>query len=462
MEKYIDYAVGLNASNEVVSWLKTTAKNHINKQDAAPETSEVEHIIDYLISKEIPKINQMSYPQALKKAEKWTQELIKKGNKIIEEDGDVEVVYDFGDGFRFVKLIGQRAYEREGALMRHCAASYYGRDANIYSLRDTQNNPHCTIEENEQIKGKGNGDIHPKYVDYVVRFLEHLGMEVEDSEMRHLGYINVSKFKKHLHSSTPLFRKKYAPKNHRFTDKNGSDFASFDMLNQIPLIEQSSDSGLVVNFSIATFVPALVNLGLTYFKNSKKSGRFSRVATSGNSSHVATSGEYSHVATSGEYSHVATSGYRSQVATSGNSSQVATSGNSSQVATSGYRSQVATSGNDSRVATSGNNSQVATSGNSSQVATSGEYSKVATSGECSQVATSGYGSQVAIEADFGVGAAIGPNSIIKGKKGCWITLAEYNEQYRPICVKSAQIDGKKLKEDVWYRLKNGEFVENKT
>ena len=380
MEKYIDYAVGLSASDEVVSWLKTTAKKHINKQNVAPETSEVEHIIDYLISKKIPKINQMSYPQALEKAEKWTQELIKKGNKIIEEDGDIEVVYDFCDGFRFVKLIGQRAYEREGALMRHCVASYYGRDASIYSLRDTQNNPHCTIEENEQIKGKGNGDIHPKYVDYVVRFLEHLGMEVEDSEMRNLGYINVSKFKKHLHSSTPLFRKKYAPKNQKFIDKNGSDFASFDMLNQIPLIEQSSDSGLVVNFSIATFVPALVNFGLTYFKNSKKSGSFSRVATSG------------------DYSQVATSGYGSQVATSGS---------------------------------------------------------------FSRVATSGYGSQVAIEADFGVGAAIGVNSVIKGKKGCWITLAEYDEEYRPICVKSAQIDGKKLKEDVWYRLKNGAFVENK-
>ena len=58
----------------------------------------------------------------------------------------------------------------------------------------------------------------------------------------------------------------------------------------------------------------------------------------------------------------------------------------------------------------------------------------------------------------------GINSIIKGKKGNWITLAEWeydNKLYKyiPVCVKSAQIDGKVLKEDTYYQLKGGEFVE---
>lgn len=58
-----------------------------------------------------------------------------------------------------------------------------------------------------------------------------------------------------------------------------------------------------------------------------------------------------------------------------------------------------------------------------------------------------------------MGAAIGPGSIIRGKIGSWITLAEYDEDNNPICVKSAQIDGEKLKPDTWYRLEDGEFVE---
>ena len=58
----------------------------------------------------------------------------------------------------------------------------------------------------------------------------------------------------------------------------------------------------------------------------------------------------------------------------------------------------------------------------------------------------------------------GINSKIKGKKGNWITLAEwkYNEDINkviPICVKSVQIDGKVIKEDTYYKLENGEFIE---
>lgn len=30
-------------------------------------------------------------------------------------------------------------------------------------------------------------------------------------------------------------------------------------------------------------------------------------------------------------------------------------------------------------------------------------------------------------------------------KGNWITLAEYDNDYKPLCVKSVKIDGKKLK-----------------
>ena len=58
----------------------------------------------------------------------------------------------------------------------------------------------------------------------------------------------------------------------------------------------------------------------------------------------------------------------------------------------------------------------------------------------------------------------GANSNIKGKKGNWITLAEWewNESEEcciPTCVKTTQIDGKTIKEDTYYRLENGEFVE---
>jgi len=195
--------------------------------------------------------------------------------------------------------------------------------------------------------------------------------------------------------------------------------------------------------SLGNFIKLSFDYMKTQVDTTAASGDASQVATSGDASQVATSGVSSKVAASGNYSKVATSGNYSQVATSGDSSKVATSGVSSKVATSGYYSQVATSGNYSKVATSGNYSQVATSGVSSKVATSGNYS------------------QVVLDGQYGIGACLGIDSMAKGKKGNWIVLVEYNivnNTYIPVCVKSAQIDGIILKEDTWYILKNGEFV----
>ena len=77
---------------------------------------------------------------------------------------------------------------------------------------------------------------------------------------------------------------------------------------------------------------------------------------------------------------------------------------------------------------------------------------------------SGDSARIELNGQHGVGMAAGFESKIKGKKGNWITLAEWIEDeekraWIPVCVKSAQIDGESLKEDTWYALRNGEFVE---
>jgi hypothetical protein len=164
------------------------------------------------------------------------------------------------------------------------------------------------------------------------------------------------------------------------------------------------------------------------------------------SSKLASSGDYSQLASSGDYSQLASSGDYSQLASSGDSSQLASSGDSSQLASSG------------------DYSQLASSGDSSQLASSGYYSKLASSGDYSNLASSGDYSKLIMNGDDSVGACVGIHGRIKGKKGCWITLAEWEfdgskERFVPVCVKTAQIDGIKLKEDTWYRLENGEFVE---
>ena len=65
--------------------------------------------------------------------------------------------------------------------------------------------------------------------------------------------------------------------------------------------------------------------------------------------------------------------------------------------------------------------------------------------------------------------AAGYNSYARAKKGSWITLAEWvrtgeydkkgNTIWIPKCVKTEYVDGERIKEDTFYKLKDGEFVE---
>ncbi len=361
---YLEYAEAFEANEEVKGWVGRNLVNYLSKN---PENQdEIEHIIDYLVSDEAPKrLKSMSYDEAKKNAEKWTKAQQKKGQHIVEKPEDTEVVLDFEDGFKIVKLVGKNAYEREGYLMRHCVASYYGNNSVIYSLRDKQNNPHATLEDGEQVKGKGNGDIHPKYVKYVVKFLEFIGMIVGDNEMKHLGYVNMSKFKKDLSKDTKYFNEVYLPASEKLIDKDGKEYVSFDLLSIKPLIVNEGNS-IKINFELPTFI----KLSFERIKN-KSSIVGKSKSTSGNYAHSATSGYRAHSATSGNYAHSATSG---------NYAPSATSGDRAHSATSGYGASSATSGDDAPSATSGDDAPSATSGNYAHSATSGNYAHSATSG----------------------------------------------------------------------------------
>jgi len=124
-------------------------------------------------------------------------------------------------------------------------------------------------------------------------------------------------------------------------------------------------------------------------------------------------------------------------------------------------SKLAASGDSSQLAASGDYSKLAASGYSSQLAASGDSSKLAASGNSSKLAASGDSSKLAASGKNCICAAIGPNSIVKGIIGTWITLAEYNDEGKVICVKSARIDGKKLNADTYYRIENKKFTKVK-
>ena len=193
----MEYAKALGASTEVLQWCATVLAARQRKQPLATQV-EVEHIIDFLVSPAAPsRLRRMSYQQALAGAEKWSAAQQKKGMHIQETAQDVEVLHEFADGARIVKLLTKTAYQREGFLMRHCLGGYNVDNTTIYSYRDAGNQPHATFEvsrcddEIQQIKGKGNGPIHPRYIEPILVFLKTIGKSPRPAEMKHLGYYHI-------------------------------------------------------------------------------------------------------------------------------------------------------------------------------------------------------------------------------------------------------------------------------
>ena len=93
----------------------------------------------------------------------------------------------------------------------------------------------------------------------------------------------------------------------------------------------------------------------------------------------------------------------------------------------------------------------------------GDGARIGSSGDRARIGSSGNGAQIISEGKNSVVCCAGANSWVKAKKGSWITLSEWGNndevEYVPICVKTMQVDGETIKEDTFYRLKNGEFVE---
>ena len=157
---------------------------------------------------------------------------------------------------------------------------------------------------------------------------------------------------------------------------------------------------------------------------------------------------------------IGSSGYRAQIGSSGDGAQIGSSGYGAQIGSSGYRAQIGSSGY---------GAQIGSSGYGAQIGSSGDGAQIGSSGDGAQIGSSGDGAQIEISGDNSIGVACGYKSMIKAKKGTWISLAEYRkndeEKWIPVFAKAAQIgnknykdfNGKTLKPNVYYILWNKEF-----
>ena len=197
--------------------------------------------------------------------------------------------------------------------------------------------------------------------------------------------------------------------------------------------------------------------------NIVSNGAYSKVSSNGDYSSIGLDGFASRMSSSGMVNRIVSNESFSQISSSGESPTIFSNGECTKIATSGSGGKIYATGIEAKLSTSGSGVKIHSEGSCSRLSTSGDYNTIYSYGENANIASSGYSTSVDSSGKEAIVSCTGANSMAKAKKGSWVTLAEWQTivgHKKLICVKTEYVDGERIKEDTWYKLKNGEFVES--
>ena len=408
MQNYLQYIKEFHNSNPIEL---TFVENHLTKhlKDNQENQDEIEQILDFLFSNPTIDISLIGYTTLMEKTIKWHNKLQSVVVKDKEEEWkDYTIFMDFNDGFKIVQLISKESYEREWRLMSHCVSSYYWRDSKIYSLRDLKNLPHATLEYWNQIKGKWNWKIDPKYIDYIVKFLEKTNTTVWENEMKNLGYYKLDKIDSNLTAPSLYNWYIYEWKLDTIKDQYDNTYKWLWFLNIKNFVDftwyYSFKLSLDISWMTEYFISLFKEIKSTWKSNKENykigsSGNYAQIGSSWNYAQIGSSGDSAKIGSSGNYAKIGSSGYSAQIGSSGYPAQIGSSGDSAKIGSSGNYAQIGSSGNYAQIGSSGNYAQIGSSGDSAKIGSSGNYAQIGSSGYSAQIGSSGYSAQIGSSGD---------------------------------------------------------------
>ena len=226
----------------------------------------------------------------------------------------------------------------------------------------------------------------------------------------------------------------------------------------------------------------IINLGVEWLKeitapfkikanNCGNDDNYAKIGSSDYYAKIGSSGHYAQIGSSGDYAQIGSSGDYAQIGSSGHYAQIGSSGDYAQIGSSGDYAKIGSSGHAAKIGSSGYAAKIGSSGDYAQIGSSGDYAKIGSSGYAAKIGSSGHAAKIGSSGDYAQIGSGGRNSVVmcagfnskaKAAVGSWITLAEWRKtdgEYKPICVKTEQVDGKRIKADTYYKLIDGEFEE---
>ena len=225
--------------------------------------------------------------------------------------------------------------------------------------------------------------------------------------------------------------------------------------------DDSKRVGKKISVKAEIGIAGIIKAGVEYIKE-QVNWEDDKATNTGNYSAATNTGNYSAATNTGNRSAATNTGNYSAATNTGNYSAATNTGNYSAATNTGYQSAATNTGNYSAATNTGDQSAATNTGNRSAATNTGNYSAATNTGDQSAATNTGYRSAAIVEGKESIALATGINSKAKGKIGCFIVLAEWKEinyEYHIVDIKSAKVDGENIKEDTFYMLKDGKFVE---
>ena len=166
---------------------------------------------------------------------------------------------------------------------------------------------------------------------------------------------------------------------------------------------------------------------------------------------TATNTGYKSAATNTGYMSAATNtGYKSAATNTGYKSAATNTGDMSAATNTGYKSAATNTGDKSAATNTGDMSAATNTGDKSAATNTGYMSAATNTGYMSAATVSGANS---------IAIAWGREGKAKGALGCYIVVAEHDDEGNVINAMLQKVDGERVKADTYYMLVNGELEE---
>ena len=217
---------------------------------------------------------------------------------------------------------------------------------------------------------------------------------------------------------------------------------------------------------IAGLVNAFVDFTLDKTKMDSaamNAGDFSAATNTGDYSAATNTGSKSAAMNTGNKSAATNTGIKSAAMNTGVKSAAMNTGNKSAAMNTGVKSAAINTGDKSAAMNTGDFSAAMNTGSKSAAMNTGSKSTAMNAGHYSVAMNTGHFSVAMNTGKNGFAISTGIEGKAKGALGCYIAVAEwtYDEstyEYKLAGFKAHKVDGKTIKPDTFYSLKNGKFV----